>query len=84
MSLQYDSPSADDLEELTECYVIAVDKSWTYILTHEDGILGPYFYRLPKKRKLHYKKTPRSGVFRFGVLTFRLIPLRSGFRWRTG
>lgn len=20
-----------------------------YILTHEDGILGPYFYRLPKK-----------------------------------
>ena len=46
---QYDSPSADDLEELTECYVIAADKSWTYILTHEDGILGPYFYRLPKK-----------------------------------
>lgn len=42
---KYDSPSSSDLDELVECYVIASDKSWTYIKTHEDGFFGPYFYK---------------------------------------
>ena len=62
---QYDSPSADDLEELTECYVIAVDKSWTYILTHEDGILGPYL-RGGQRIVAHQRACIRIGGQHFG------------------
>ncbi len=42
---KYHSPDAADLDRLTECYVIAADKSWTYIKTHEGDAFGPYFCR---------------------------------------
>ncbi len=41
---KYRSPNAEELEQITECYVIAADKSWTYVKTHEDQC-GPYFCR---------------------------------------
>ena len=42
-SPKYRSPSAADLDKLTEIYVIADDRSWTYIKTHEGNSCGPYF-----------------------------------------
>ena len=44
-SPKYRSPSAADLDMLTEIYVIAADRSWTYIKTHEGNCCGPYFCR---------------------------------------
>ncbi|MBO4847922.1 MAG: DUF4275 family protein [Clostridia bacterium] len=41
---QYNSPSASQLDDLEEVYIISSDNSWTYIKTHERN-LGPYFYR---------------------------------------
>ena len=42
---KYHSPSAADLDLKTEIYVIAADRSWTYIKTHEGDYCGPYFCR---------------------------------------
>ena len=42
---KYHSPCAEDLDQLTEIYVIAADQSWTYIKTHEGNACGPYFCR---------------------------------------
>lgn len=42
---KYHSPCAADLDKLTEIYVIADDRSWTYIKTHEGDWCGPYFCR---------------------------------------
>lgn len=44
----YDSPSAAELDGLSECYVISIDESWTYIKTHEGDLCGPYFYKRDK------------------------------------
>ena len=35
-----------DQEEGADVYVVARDFSWTYVHTHEDGWMGPYFCRL--------------------------------------
>ncbi len=40
---KYHSPSAAELDRQTEIYVIADDRSWTYIKTHEGDDCGPYF-----------------------------------------
>jgi len=42
-----DSPTAEELENHIECYVVSRDKTWTYIKTHECDCCGPYFYKLP-------------------------------------
>ena len=34
---------ASALDALVEVYVSAADFSWTYIITHEDDLCGPYF-----------------------------------------
>lgn len=36
--------SAEMLDDRTECYVMAEDRSWSYIVTHE-GNCGPYFIK---------------------------------------
>lgn len=46
----YQSPTAAELDDLTECYVVAADESWTYIKTHENGLCGPYFYKPSQNR----------------------------------
>ena len=43
-SLQYDTAEKID-ENMTEFYVVAKDYSWTYIITHECDLCGPYFLR---------------------------------------
>lgn len=35
-----------DQDEGTDVYVVGRDFSWTYVHTHEDGWMGPYFCRL--------------------------------------
>lgn len=47
----YDSPSAAELDALSECYVISSNNQWTYIKTHEDDLCGPYFYKLTEEQK---------------------------------
>lgn len=37
--------SAAMLDEWTECYVMSKDRSWSYIVTHEGDLCGPYFIR---------------------------------------
>lgn len=40
----YESAEMIDAE-LTECYIVSKDYSWTYIKTHEGELCGPYFLR---------------------------------------
>ena len=35
------------LDERVECYVMAADGAWSYIVTHEGDPLGPYFIKKP-------------------------------------
>lgn len=44
LSPQFNTAKKIDTE-LTECYVVAGDYSWTYIKTHESDLCGPYFLR---------------------------------------
>ena len=37
-----------DQEQGVDVYVVARDFSWTYVHTHEDGWMGPYFCKLEK------------------------------------
>ncbi|WP_338081080.1 DUF4275 family protein [Clostridium tetanomorphum] len=34
----------DDIRYYTDIYVTDKDFSWTYVITHETGSCGPYFY----------------------------------------
>jgi len=43
-------PLAKDLDLRLECYVMSIDKTWTYIKTHEYDSCGPYFYKLSNKK----------------------------------
>ena len=40
-----DGFNANDLMEESDVYVVDKDFNWTYVKTHEDGWLGPYFSR---------------------------------------
>ncbi|GMK47004.1 ATP synthase F1 subunit delta [Paenibacillus glycanilyticus] len=41
-----DKLTIQDLHDQSDVYIVSVDFSWTYVVTHEKDWLGPYFSRL--------------------------------------
>ncbi|TCM89715.1 uncharacterized protein DUF4275 [Paenibacillus sp. BK033] len=41
-----DNLTIEDLHDQSDIYIVSVDFSWTYVVTHEKDWLGPYFSRL--------------------------------------
>ncbi|GEM_PF-1529068 len=47
-----------------ELYIVAKDWSWTFVSTHENGWLGPYFYRIDESVKAFHLVSESSYPFR--------------------